>query len=145
MPVYLTKALGFGVPSGPLQFSQNGWRKRARQVLQTGDLVLMVGTVGEETDPGERGRILGLMEPTTTVVSSLDYDLVRDPRNSDEAGQYRWPYGLELRRAWCFLEPRPLLGDISSRRFNMDSALGIVPLSPAEAVFSHEERTGHCH
>lgn len=133
MTIYMTKTWGFSTPSGPLQFSQRGWRDRARAMLQPDDLVIIVGTMGEETLPEERGMILGLMEPTTTIVSSLDYDLARGPRDYDEAGNYRWPYGLELRRAWRFSEPRSALTDFSSRRFSMDSAQGIVPLSAGEA------------
>jgi hypothetical protein len=128
MTVYMTKTWGFGSPSGPLQFSQRGWRDRARGMLKPGDLVVIVGTMGQETLPEEHGMILGLMEPTTTVVSSLDYDLARGPRDYDEAGNYRWPFGLELLRAWRFSEPRTALTEISRRRFNMDSAQGVVPL-----------------
>ena len=79
--------------------------------------------------------ILGLMEPSMVVVSSLDYfdlDAVREV-DRDEHGNYRWPFGLELRAAWRFTEPRTALGDISARQFHMDSAQGIVPLLPNEA------------
>lgn len=133
MTVYMTKTWGFGSPSGPLQFSTNGWRTNARGVLQPGDLVVIVGTKGDETDIDEQGRILGLMEPTRHIVSSLDYDLARGPQDYDAAGNYKWPFGLELMRAWQFDDPRPLLTEITQRRFHMDSAQGIVPLGPAEA------------
>ena len=133
MTVYMTKTWGFSSPSGPLQFSLQGWRNRARSLLRPGDLVVIVGTMGDETAPDERGKILGLMEPTTTVVSSLDFDLARGPRDFDEHGNYRWPFGLELHRAWRFTEPRHVLSRFSKRRFSMDSAQGIVPLLPDEA------------
>lgn len=129
----MTKTWGFSTPCGPLQFSLQGWRERARKLLQPGDLVVIVGTVGDETLEDERGRILGLMEPSTVIVSSLDYDLARGPRDFDERGNYRWPFGLELYQAWRFDEPRQRISDISSRRFSMDSAQGIVPLLPDEA------------
>lgn len=129
----MTKTWGFRTPSGPLQFSLQGWRDRARQLLKPGDLVVIVGTMGDETLEEERGRILGLMEPSTVVVSSLDYDLARGPRDFDDAGNYRWPYGLELHQAWRFAEPRARLAEISARRFSMDSAQGIVPLLEREA------------
>lgn len=89
--------------------------------------------MGEETPPEERGKILGLMEPTTNVVNSLDYGLTRGARDFNENGSYRWPFGLELRAAWRFVEPRAKLEDITSRRFGMDAALGIVPLTSEEA------------
>lgn len=133
MTVYMTKTWGFASPSGPLQFSQPGWRESARKKLKPGDLVVIIGTLGSETHETERGRVLGLMQPTTTPVSSLDYKLARGPQDFDENGKYKWPFGLELEAAWRFEDPRPLLTAISSRTFNMDSALGIVPLELHEA------------
>ncbi len=81
MTLYMTKVWGFGAPSGPLQFSTNGWRERAREILQPGDLVVLVGTKTEQTSPGSQGRLLGMMEPTTEVARSLDFDL--QPRAED--------------------------------------------------------------
>lgn len=134
MTLYLTKTWGFSDPSGPLQFSLAGWRDRARQLLIPGDLVVIVGTVGKQTDESERGQLLGLMEPTNIVVSSLDFELARGPEDYDEHGSYRWPFALELRSAWRFVEPRAYLIDITKRRFNMDAALGIVQLTEDEAA-----------
>jgi hypothetical protein len=137
MTVYMTKVWGFGVPCGPLQFSTNGWRDRAREVLQPGDLVVLVGTKSEETAPRSQGRLLGMMEPTSEVARSLDFQLQKRAVDYDDEGNYRWPYALLNRRAWKFLNP-PLLEEISSRPFAMDSALGIVPLTATEA--GHIER-----
>jgi hypothetical protein len=134
MTIYMTKVWGFMTPVGPLQFSKPGWRDRAREVLKQGDLVVLVGTKGEPTDPAEQGRLLGMMEPTTQVVMSIDFDLHPRSVDYDESGQYRWPYGLLNKRAWKFLEPRALLDNISAREFHMDSALGIVELTDAEAA-----------
>jgi len=133
--MYMTKTWGFSVPCGPLQFSLSGFRDRARGLLQPGDLAAIVGTFGANTAEEERGMILGLMEPSTVIVSSLDYfdlDAVREV-DRDEHGNYRWPFGLELRAAWRFTEPRTALADVSARQFHMDSAQGIVPLLPNEA------------
>lgn len=44
---------GFSVPSGPRQFSTNGWRINARSTLEPSDLVVIVGTKGAETDEDE--------------------------------------------------------------------------------------------
>jgi hypothetical protein len=133
MTLYMTKVWGFGVPSGPLLFGTNGWRERAREILRPGDLVVLVGTKTEQTAPGSQGRLLGMMEPTTEVAHSLDFELRPRAKDYDSEGNYRWPYALLNRRAWRFLEPRPLLEEISSRQFAMDSASGIVPLTPDEA------------
>jgi hypothetical protein len=133
--MYMTKTWGFGVPCGPLQFSLRGFCDRARALLRPGDFVAIVGTFGENTPAEERGKILGLMEPSAVVISSLDYFDISAVRNVDldEEGNYRWPFGLELRNAWRLTEPRAALTNISSRKFNMDAAQGIVPLSQDES------------
>jgi len=133
MTMYMTKVWGFSVPSGPLQFGANGRRESARQVLKPGDFVVLVGTKGPETSPEKQGRVLGMMEPTTEVVSSLDFDLQKREIDFDEEGNYRWPYGLLIRRAWKFEEPYQAFENISSRPFGMDAASGIVALTDDEA------------
>lgn len=131
MAIYLTKVWGFAPPVGPLQFSVGGWRDRARELLQPGDLVILVGTLSEPTLEEERGRVLGMMEPTSQPVMSLDYPLRTRSEDFDK-GEYRWPYGLMNIRAWRFDE-KPRLEAISERKFYTDSAMGIVPLTADEA------------
>jgi hypothetical protein len=127
MTVYLTKVWGFGSPSGPLQFSTTGWRDQAREALRPGDLVVLVGTKEPPTAEDDRGRLLGIMEPTTEPVMSLDFPLETTPEHFADK-EYKWPYGLLNKRAWR-LPTRPLLTEISSRRFNMNAALGIIALT----------------
>lgn len=134
MKMFITKVWSFSAPVGPLQFSLEGWRDRARNMLKLGDLVVIVGTKGDPTDPRDQGRLLGMVEPTTEVVMSLDFDLHPKSRDFDEEGKYRWPYGLLNRRAWKFSEPRPLLEKITERDFHMDAALGIVELTASESA-----------
>ncbi len=134
MTVWMTKVWGFGEPVGPLQFSTEGWRRRARSQLRPGDTVLLVGTMGPETEEAERNRLLGLMEPTTEPVMALDYLKADREEDFNESGEYKWPFGLLNRAAWRFDEPRVKLADISNRSFAMDSAQGIVPLTPEEAA-----------
>lgn len=133
MTVYLTKVWGFGEPCGPLQFGREGWRDRAREQLAPDDLVILVGTKGEPTGEDDRGRILGMMEPTTHIVLSMDFDLPKHVHDFNEQGEYRWPYGLLIRRAWK-IPARPLLDEISNRPFGMDAASGIVRLTGDEAA-----------
>jgi hypothetical protein len=134
MTIYMTKVWGFSDPEGPLQFSTQGWRDRARAELNSGDVVVLVGTKGDETDPRDRGRLLGMMEPTKEIVHSLDFNLPTREVDFNSAGEYKWPYGLLNSCAWIFLEPRSLLEEISTRQFSMDAASGIVPLSADEAA-----------
>ncbi len=134
MTVWMTKVWGFGDPVGPLQFSTEGWRRRARSQLQQGDTVVLVGTMGAETQDDERNKFLGMMEPTTQPVMALDYLKADRKEDFNERGEYKWPFGLLNRAAWRFDEPRVKLADISNRSFAMDSAQGIVPLTPEEAA-----------
>ena len=134
MTVFMTKVWGFGAPVGPLQFSSKGWRENARSALKPGDLVILVGTLGAETQPDEQGRILGMMEPTDKRVAALDFLEPDRPEDFGPDGEYKWPYALLNRRAWTFDAPRARLADISSRPFSMDSAQGIVPLTDDEAA-----------
>lgn len=131
--MYMTKVWAFHAPCGPLQFSAEGWRRSACKILADGDLVVLVGTKGNETDKEERGRLLGIMEPTREVVSSLDFDLHTRPIDFDDDGNYKWPFGVLNKHAWI-LRDRPRLEEISSRVFSMDAALGIVRLTDAEAT-----------
>lgn len=91
---------------------------------------MLVGTTSEPTPPEHRGRLLGIMEPTSEPVMSLDYDL--QPTEQDFVdGEYKWPVGLMNLRAWS-LPDGPLLSGLILRKFSMDSAQGIVPLTPSE-------------
>lgn len=126
----MTKVWGFGSPVGPLQFATKGWRENALRQLSPGDQVVLVGTMGAPTQDDMKGRLLGVMEPTTEPVMSLDFIV---PRSSSDFvdGEYKWPFGLMNRRAWS-LPDQPFLSQISDRKFGMDSAQGIVSLSSEE-------------
>ena len=132
MTTFVTKVWGFHEPVGPLIFREEGWRRNALEKLEPGDVVVMVGTQSEPTHPDEQGRLLGIMEPTSEIVMSLDYEVGRRDRDFDEEGNFKWPYGLLNSRAWRLLD-RPLLSEITDRRFSMDSISGIVALLPEEA------------
>lgn len=129
--LYMTKVWGFSTPVGPLQFATAGWRKNALSKLKSGDLVLLVGTGGQETKDEEKGRLLGIMQPTSEPVMSLDFD-VRKNQSDFVDGEYKWPFGLMNLKAWILID-RPKLNEIFDRKFNMDSAQGIVELTSKEA------------
>lgn len=133
MTVYLKKTWGFSDPCGPLQFSRQGARDNARDALQPGDLVVIVGTKGDETAPEDQGLILGLMEPSRIPVAALDYALAKSENHFDDKGNYRWPFGLELVRAWRFDAPRRPLEELTRRIEGRMGALTVVPLLSEEA------------
>ena len=134
MTMFMTKVWGFHGPSTPLQFSTEGWRANAREMLERAPsaVVLLVATKGPQVDDRDKGRLLGIMEPTLEPVMSLDFDMQTRPQDFDESGNYKWPYGLFNRRAWRLLD-RPSLDEISDRDFHMDSAFsGLVEMTPEE-------------
>ncbi|MGO1076292.1 GIY-YIG nuclease family protein [Inquilinus sp. CA228] len=133
MAIYMTKTWGFDAPCGPLQFGERGRMVAAMQVLRPGDLVVIVGTQGKETAEADRGKILGMVEPTTESVPSLAFRLRTRPEDFVD-GEYRWPWALKIRDAWQFDEPRRSLKNVSTRSFGMDAASGIVALLEAEAA-----------
>ncbi|PXW76134.1 hypothetical protein BZA02_11727 [Ruegeria sp. P4] len=132
MTLFITKVWGWDVPVGPLQFSTSGWRDNALRQLEDGDRVVLVGTTGDQTPDEMRGRLLGVMEPSREPVMSLDFEVRARPGDFVD-GEYKWPVGLMNLRAWSLPE-RPKLNQISERKFSMDSAQGIVPLTDDEAA-----------
>lgn len=132
MKLFLTKVWGWDAPVGPLQFSTSGWRDNALGQLEPGYRVVLVGTKGDQTPDDMKGRLLGVMEPSREPVMSLDFALRASPGDFVD-GEYKWPVGLMNLRAWS-LPQRPRLNEISDRKFSMDAAQGIVPLTEQEAI-----------
>ena len=132
MKLFLTKVWGWDAPVGPMQFSTSGWRDNALRQLEPGDRVVLVGTMGDQTPEDMKGRILGVMEPSREPVMSMDFAVRARPGDFVD-GEYKWPVGLMNLHAWSLPE-RPKLTQISDRKFSMDSAQGIVPLTDDEAV-----------
>lgn len=133
MTVFMTKVWGFSAPVGPLVFASMGWRENALKQLKDGDWVILVGTSNDKTALADKNKILGMMEVTRDTVSSLDYNLPRGPQDLKN-GEYRWPFGLTIRRAWEFTEPRTRLDQISDRSFHNLSAMTVVPLTVEETA-----------
>lgn len=136
MTMFISKVWGFDNPCGPLVFSSPGWRDNAVEKLHLGDRVILVGTMGEDTEPPDRNRVLGMMEPSTIHVATSDFPLttLNNPRLFREDGSFRWPYGLLNRRAWVF-EPGLFLSAAAPRpgnAFGSAAASGIVPLTAEE-------------
>jgi hypothetical protein len=132
MALWMTKVWGFDIPAGPLQFSRPGDRTNALRDLKPGDKVVLVGTMNAgHTVEADRGKILGIVEPTNRLVRSLDFDIARHP-NDMEDGSFKWPHGIHISRAWRVLEP-PLLSDVTVRKFGQNSATAIVQLTEIEA------------
>lgn len=138
MTMYVTKVWGADDTAGPLVFGLEGWRDRASRMLKDGDLVILVGTMGTETDPDDRNRVLGMMEPTTIAANTSDFPLpwLYDPHALLANGQFRWPYALLNKQAWAF-ESGLFLAKVAPRArndFGTVAAAGIVALTDKEAA-----------
>lgn len=132
MTMFLKKTWGFSDPCGPLVFSREGARDNARRVVGEGELVVIVGTKGDETAEREQGMVLGLMEPSKLPVSASSYDFGTNAKLYDEQGRFKWPFGLELRRAWRFDEPWTTFADICDRYHGREGALSLASIEDDE-------------
>lgn len=136
MTVYVTKAWGFDDPAFPLQFSREGDRTRALKILKKGDYVVIVGTMGREVENDyDKGRILGMLEPTKRTAMYDEFDLpVREEFDFVERNgvrQYKWPYTLVNKNAWL-IEDDIKLKDICKNGVGMYAMKGIVPLTKVQ-------------
>lgn len=118
-------------------FNSKGWRDNSAQRLNSGDRVVLVGTWGDDTAPADQNRVLGMMEPSNTPVSTADFPLspLTNARHYKPDGSYRWPFGLLNYRAWEF-EDGLFLDAVAPRSgnpFGSAAAAGIVPLNEDEA------------
>lgn len=115
-----------------MQFSWSGWRYNALRQLKSGDRVVLVSTMGDQTPEDMEGRVLGVTEPSCVPVVSIDFAVRARPDDFVD-GEDKWPAGLTNLYAWSRSE-RPKLTQISDRKFRMDSAQRMVPLAEDEAV-----------
>ncbi|MBS0521052.1 MAG: hypothetical protein JSR90_20285, partial [Proteobacteria bacterium] len=89
-------------------------------------------------------RLLGLMQVAPEPVSSLDFYDLADirPVDRDANGNYRWPFGLRVLRAWKF-DGDNYLRDFADRRFGRQGVIGITELTSQETSrimrLSHHE------
>lgn len=114
--IFLTKVWGFDPESYPaLGFNTEGGRLKSLRESAPGDWVVLAGTRGVPTHPSDQGRLLGKVQPgpeeinVEEVVRSVGTPIPDDHYN--EAGRYRWPFGLPLIAAQRFLE-KPDLADV---------------------------------
>lgn len=96
--IFLTKVWGYDPPTWPvLGFGKVGGVNKLQSEYMTGDWVVLVGTLSDPTLEQERGRLLGMIQITNTVVDvkpvldSLGTDL--RPETFRENGEFRWPKG----------------------------------------------------
>src|SRR5687767_13946475 len=114
--LFLTKVWGFDPEVYPaLGFNSPGARLNFQRASSPGDWVVFAGTLGDETDDHERGRLLGRVQlgkeeiNVEETLRSVGYDIPANQYNPD--GKYKWPYGLPIISALKF-PGKPRLKDV---------------------------------
>ena len=94
-------------PAIPLRDEKT--RERLIKESRPGDLFLFVATKTKDVTPADkRGRMLGIVEFDRIPVSAeglIAPGKRKNPRDYDKSGNYKWPYGVPIVRAWEFTPP----------------------------------------
>jgi hypothetical protein len=117
--LFLTKVWGFDPEIYPaLGFNSPGARRNFLKASSPGDWVVFAGTLGEETNADERGRLLGRVQlgpeeiDVEDVLQSVGYEIPANQYNPD--GKYKWPFGLPIISALRFPDKPRLLDVLGS-------------------------------
>lgn len=125
MQIFAKRFWGFRPETWPvIAFGKEGNRDALVSQSQPGDLMLFIGTQTEDTQPADRGRLLGLAEIGRKPVDTADVlDLTTlEPSAFDDKGKLRWPKALPMLRARRFLNP-PLLTDVLQEQLSYDATV----------------------
>lgn len=134
--VFAKRFWGFDPSRWPIiSFRLDGNRDALVRASRPGDLMVFIGTETEETEPPDRGRLLGLAEIGRTEIEAadvLDLSTLR-PSAFDDAGQIRWPKALPMLRAWRFVDP-PRVTDVLRAQLPYQATVRAVLLEPVDAA-----------
>ncbi len=134
MQVFIKRFWGFDPVYWPVvSFSLHGSLTSLIERSTPGDLMAFVGTLNEETDPKERGKLLGLAEFGRNFVSSREAlppeSFAKAPRRPN--GDMKWPFSLLITRAWRFTDnPLPVLTEVLGGQLTMAATSNAVLLGP---------------
>ncbi|MCP5370345.1 MAG: GIY-YIG nuclease family protein [Hyphomicrobiales bacterium] len=113
MAMFAKWFFGFSPERVPvITFSQQSSRDALLKMAKAGDVIVYVGTKGEATPDEYKGRVLGAAEIGRKAVRTeevVDASLFREL--DFENGEFRWPEGIPMLRAWRF-EPPPLASEV---------------------------------
>jgi hypothetical protein len=127
MKLFATKVWGSALDGRvPIAtFGSSGHVNRLLRLASHGDRLVMVGTKTERTGQENRGRILSMCEFGFQPLRSLDYLKKEelDPRDFDEKGNFKFPFGVPMVRAWAF-DGKPLLAEVIKQKLTMLSTPG---------------------
>ncbi|CAN7383904.1 hypothetical protein LJR016_002258 [Devosia sp. LjRoot16] len=137
MKLFATKVWGTSLDQGvPIAtFGSNGHVNRLLKLASHGDRLIFVGTKTSRTRPELQGRILSMAEFGFQPLRSLDYfkreDL--DPRDFDEKGNFKFPFGVPIVRGWMF-EPQPRVNEAIRQKLTMLSTPGAEEITGADDI-----------
>jgi predicted GIY-YIG superfamily endonuclease len=116
----------------PMTFTGKGARTMAKNRSQPGDLVFGIvssnPTSGAPIDPNLAGRVACVWQITHATADTSDFGITsRSEWDTDENGDYRWPYALRAMRIWGIESPprfRDLVG-YDNQTHHMDAVTTI--------------------
>lgn len=137
MKMFVKKFFGFSPEKLPIiTFSQPGSRDTLLRAASPGDRLVYVAVSDDNATEADQGRILGMAEIGRYSVKSADVisDMSIFPiKYFDKNGQFLWPEGIPIVRAWRFTSPPHRLEIF--KRETIDSQAtrqNAVPLKPEE-------------
>ena len=136
MQLFAKRFWGFDPMLWPIiSFHLKGNRDALVRASSPGDRMVFVGTETEQTEPPDRGRLLGMAEIGRIAVESEDVlDLSTLKASAfDENGRIRWPKALPMVRAWRFRNP-PLVKEILQRQLSYEATTRAVLLDPVDTA-----------
>jgi hypothetical protein len=114
MQVFAKRVFRFDPVTMPIvAFGNEENRAALIETSRPGDVIVLVGAMGEPTRDEERGRLLGVAE---FFPVPIDASAIVDPAafnwfELEEDGSPKWPKALPIVRAWAF-EPKLKLIDV---------------------------------
>ncbi len=137
MKLFATRVWGYDPATWPLAtFGTEGICSNLLRASSPGDRIAFVGTKRAPTSEVEQGCILGYAEfgrDTVDTLSVLDANTIA-PEAYDERGNFRWPRGIVLTRAWKVEPPAPDLVETIGRQLPYNATTMAVVLSEDERI-----------
>lgn len=130
--MFIKRFWGFGAHWPIISFGQKGSLNALLAKSAPGDLMAFVGTLGDQTVPHERGRLLGIAEFGRRKLHSreaLPADTFASTTKGSN-GDIKWPHAVVMTRAWKFTDaPLPVMTEVIGHQLSMAARSNAVLLS----------------
>lgn len=143
MKLFATRVWGFDPIEWPvITFGLEGNRDKLLNEALPGDRIVFVGTQGEPTPEGMRGKLLGMAEIGRLAVDTLSVidPNIRGSKDFDERGQFRWLKAILMVRAWRF-ESQPRLLEVFASQLPYNATPQAVLLSSEDATLIMQQHS----